>query len=83
MLFSKMTKTSPLVDKEGNQAKWNIYIKKYLGSGLGAPSSLLPKDDVGISNQGTALEYKICSMIECSKIQNRIQLFEVFFYIFC
>lgn len=49
----KQTKTSPLLDAEGKQAKWNIYIKKYLGDGMGAPASFLPKSLVGMSNVGT------------------------------
>ena len=50
----KKSKTTPLVDETGRQARWNIYIKKYLENGTGAPSSLLPKSLVGISNAGTA-----------------------------
>lgn len=50
----KRSKTTPLVDETGQRARWNIYIKKYLEDGMGAPSSLLPKSLVGISNAGTA-----------------------------
>lgn len=50
----KRSKTTPLVDETGQRARWNIYIKKYLEDGTGAPSSLLPKSLVGISNAGTA-----------------------------
>ena len=50
----KRTDTSPLVDAHGRRARWNIYIKKYLDDGTGAPSSLVPKSLVGISNAGTA-----------------------------
>lgn len=53
MVVFKKTKTSPLVDEHGEQARWNIYIKKYLGDATGAPSSLVPKSVVGISNGGT------------------------------
>jgi len=49
----KQTKTSPLIDEKGDQARWNIYIKKYLGDATGAPASLVPKSLVGISNNGT------------------------------
>lgn len=49
----KATKTSPLIDADGKQAKWNIYIKKHLGNGMGAPSSLIPKSVVGLYNSGT------------------------------
>ena len=53
LVVFKATKTSPLIDASGKQAKWNIYIKKHLGDAKGAPSSLVPKSLVGISNSGT------------------------------
>ncbi|PKN01224.1 MAG: site-specific DNA-methyltransferase [Elusimicrobia bacterium HGW-Elusimicrobia-1] len=53
MVVFKETNTSPLIDKNDNKARYNIYIKKYLGDGTGAPTSLVPKDIVGISNIGT------------------------------
>jgi len=49
----KETETSPLIDGDGQPARWNIYIKKYLGDATGAPSSLVPKSVVGLSNAGT------------------------------
>lgn len=49
----KRTKTGPLVDQNGDQAHWNIYIKKYLGDAMGAPSTLIPKEAVSIYNAGT------------------------------
>lgn len=49
----KATATSPLIDQHGKQAHWNIYIKKHLGDGKGAPSSLVPKSVVGLYNAGT------------------------------
>jgi adenine-specific DNA-methyltransferase len=49
----KQTETGPFVDKYGNQAHWNIYIKKYLSDGMGAPTSVIPKGLVGINNEGT------------------------------
>ena len=49
----KETKTSPLVYENQEKAKHNIYIKKYLGDGTGAPTSLLSKSHVGISNIGS------------------------------
>jgi adenine-specific DNA-methyltransferase len=54
LVVFKRTDTSPLVDEHGNRARWNIYIKKYLEDGTGAPSSMVPKSLVGISNVGTA-----------------------------
>ena len=49
----KQTKTGPLVNENGEQAHWNIYIKKYLGDALGAPSTLVPKEMMSIYNVGT------------------------------
>lgn len=49
----KETASGPMIDPDGNQAKWNIYIKKYLENGMGAPTSLIPKSIVGLSNLGT------------------------------
>lgn len=49
----KQSKNSPFIDKYGNQAKWNVYIKKYLGDATGAPSSILPKEYVGLNNLGS------------------------------
>lgn len=53
MVVFKKTKRSPLIDEKGQQSRWNIYIKKYLGDATGAPSSLVPKSLVGISTGGT------------------------------
>jgi adenine-specific DNA-methyltransferase len=53
LVVFKPSATTPLVDERGQRARWNIYIKKYLADGTGAPSSLLPKSLVGISNAGT------------------------------
>lgn len=50
----KEAKNSPLVEKNGTQSKWNIYIKKYLDEGLGAPISVLPKSLVGLNSEGLA-----------------------------
>ena len=49
----KRTETGPLVTQDGRQAHWNIYIKKYLGDAMGAPSSLIPKEMMSIYNVGT------------------------------
>ena len=53
MVTFKQTNTGPLVDKNGNQAHWNIYIRKYLGDAMGAPSTLVPKEMMSIYNVGT------------------------------
>lgn len=49
----KKTNTGPLVTEDGRQAHWNIYIKKYLGDAMGAPSTLIPKEMMSIYNVGT------------------------------
>ena len=49
----KKTNTGPLCLATGEQAHWNIYIKKFLGDATGAPSTLIPKDMVSIYNVGT------------------------------
>ena len=49
----KRTTTGPLIDENGNQAHWNIYIRKYLGDAMGAPSTLVPKEMMSIYNVGT------------------------------
>lgn len=53
MVTFKRTTTGPLLTVEGNQANWNIYIKKYLGDALGAPSTLIPKEMTSFYNSGT------------------------------
>jgi len=55
MVVFKETTTGPLINENGYQAKWNIYIKKYFGEGMGCPSSLLPKDSISIYNAGTQM----------------------------
>lgn len=49
----KRTNSGPLVTESGAQAHWNIYIKKYLGDAMGAPSTLIPKEMMSIYNVGT------------------------------
>ena len=53
MVTFKKTKTGPLIKENNEQANWNIYIKKYLGDGKGAPSTLIPKEMLSIYNVGT------------------------------
>ena len=43
MVTFKKTATGPLINEKGEQAHWNIYIKKYLGDAMGAPSTLISK----------------------------------------
>lgn len=49
----KRSKTGPLLNQFGKQAGWNIYIRKYLGDGKGAPGTVIPKENVSIYNAGT------------------------------
>ena len=53
MVTFKNTSTGPLVTADGKQAHWNIYIRKYLGEAVGAPSTLIPKEMMSIYNVGT------------------------------
>jgi adenine-specific DNA-methyltransferase len=55
MVVFKETNKGPLTNIDGSQANWNIYIKKYLGDGKGAPVTSLPRDIVKIYNNGTSL----------------------------
>lgn len=55
MVVFKETNKGPLTNVDGSQASWNIYIKKYLGDGKGAPITSLPRDIVKIYNNGTSL----------------------------
>lgn len=49
----KRSTSGPLVTENGQQSNWNIYIKKYLGDGMGSPSTLIPKEMTSIYNVGT------------------------------
>ena len=53
LVVFKKTSSGPLITEDGNQANWNIYIKKYLGDGTGAPSTLIPKENASLYNVGT------------------------------
>lgn len=53
MVTFKKTNTGPLVTADGKQAHWNIYIRKYLGEAMGAPSTPIPKEMMSIYNVGT------------------------------
>jgi adenine-specific DNA-methyltransferase len=53
LVVFKEGRNSPLVNEDGKQSRWNIYIKKYLGDGTGAPVSVIPRELVGINNEGT------------------------------
>ncbi|HAB9894523.1 TPA_asm: site-specific DNA-methyltransferase [Listeria monocytogenes] len=49
----KSTSKGPTVLENGEQASWNIYIKKYLDNAEGAPISVMPRSLVGLNNEGT------------------------------
>lgn len=49
----KRTQNGPFLDQNNDQAKWNVYIKKYLGDAQGAPATVLPKENVGLNNDGS------------------------------
>lgn len=53
VVFKKTNSSSTLINKNGEPAKWNIFIKKYFGDGLGCPSTTLPKDMISMYNKGT------------------------------
>ena len=53
LVVFKETSTSPLVNPDGSRARYNIYIKKYLGVGEGAPASVPPRSLVGLSSRGS------------------------------
>lgn len=74
----KKTSTGPLVNSNGKQAHWNIYIKKYLGDAMGAPSTLVPKEHMSIYNVGTQCVQDLFSgvrVFENVKPVNMIQYF--------
>ena len=70
MVVFKIARNSPLVNENGSQSKWNIYIKKYLGDGTGAPISIIPKDLVGLNNEGTTEVYDLFKITLFSNPKN-------------
>jgi adenine-specific DNA-methyltransferase len=59
LVVFKETSNGPLIQENGTQASWNIYIKKYLGDGMGAPSTLISKDTGGLYNASSMLIQEI------------------------
>ena len=53
VVFKRTPSSSTLINTKGEPAKWNIFIKKYFGDGLGCPSTTLPRDLIGMYNKGT------------------------------
>lgn len=53
LMFTKASSTCPLIDSEGNPAKWNIYDKVYLDDKI--DETLLPEDVIYdyVNSQGT------------------------------
>lgn len=53
VVFKKTDASSTLLTDDCKPAKWNIFIKKYFGEGLGCPATILPKDSISMYNKGT------------------------------
>ena len=73
----KRTDKGPLVNDKGQQAHWNIYIKKYLGEGVGAPSTLIPKDMMSIYNVGTQC---VQNLFEGKRVFDNVKPVDVIHY---
>ena len=74
----KKTKTGPLMTPDGLQANWNIYIKKYLGDAMGAPSTLIPKEMISIYNVGTQC---VQSLFDDNRVFDNVKPFDVITYL--
>ncbi|WP_187427664.1 site-specific DNA-methyltransferase [Treponema phagedenis] len=74
----KNTKTSPLLKNNGEQASWNIYIKKYLGDAKGAPATLIPKEYASMYNIGTTL---VQNMFENNRVFENVKPVDYIEYI--
>lgn len=74
----KQTKTGPLITENGEQAHWNIYIKKYLGDAMGAPSTLIPKEMMSIYNVGTQC---VQSLFDDQRVFENVKPVDVITYV--
>ncbi len=74
----KKTETGPLLNERGEQAHWNIYIKKYLGDALGAPSTLIPKEMMSIYNVGTQC---VQSLFDNTRVFENVKPVDVITYL--
>ena len=73
----KKTTTGPLILENGQQAHWNIYIKKYLGEAKGAPSTLIPKEMMSIYNVGTQC---VQNLFEDKRVFENVKPVDVLLY---
>lgn len=71
------TNAGPLLTEDGEQAHWNIYIKKYLGDGMGAPSTLIPKEMMSIYNVGTQC---VQTLFNGSRVFENVKPVDVIYY---
>lgn len=74
----KKTNTGPLVTESGEQAHWNIYIKKYLGDSMGAPATLIPKEMMSIYNVGTQTVQKLFDNVRVFKNVKPVDMIQYF-----
>ncbi len=77
VVFKKST-NGPLLNNKGEQSGWNIYIKKYLGDGKGSPLSILPKDIVGLYNNGTSL---VQNLFDNNRVFENVKSLELIIYL--
>ena len=78
----KQSSTGPLVNENGEQAHWNIYIKKYLGDAMGAPSTLIPKEMISIYNVGTQCVQNLFDGVRVFENVKPVDLIEYFINMF-
>lgn len=83
MVTFKKTSTGPLLNNKNEQANWNIYIKKYLGDGMGAPSTLIPKEILSIYNVGTQCVQDLFDGKRVFENVKPIDVIEYFINMFC
>ena len=78
LVVFKKTNNGPLINLDGSQAGWNIYIKKYLGDGKGSPVTSLPRDLVGIYNNGTSA---VQNLFENKRVFENVKSVELIVYL--
>ncbi len=78
LVVFKKTNNGPLINLDGSQANWNIYIKKYLGDGKGSPVTSLPRDLVGIYNNGTSA---VQNLFENKRVFENVKSVELIVYL--
>lgn len=78
LVVFKKTNNGPLINLDGSQASWNIYIKKYLGDGKGSPVTSLPRDLVGIYNNGTSA---VQNLFENKRVFENVKSVELIVYL--